>query len=189
VVIYPESEPGQYAIELDGEPTAFPSGRRVEVEAGSRDAVRVARWDGALPSRIVTAQVVDNGTRLPAECSLGVVHRRRPPKHNHWAVLSARPGHRSRLSGVAADVYGAPAGGTTLSLHSAASESPVIIKLDPGATRDLMAGADPLTLPGAETFEAGGDFYYAYLNLDHPGWIVFSSIETDQGVITLEHAF
>lgn len=192
VIVYPDSEPGDYRLDLPDGPRPFRSGERIEVPADDLTTLTVARADGPMPSRIVTAQGVEvrGGAGLPIECSLGVLHQGRPGKHSHWMLLSARPGHRSAIHGVAVEaIYGPAHGGGTLSLHSAATEEVVALPLDEAGVRALLAGGDPLAMPGAEAFRAGDDWCWAYLNLDYPGWMVFSAIETGSGAATLEHAF
>ncbi len=45
----------------------------------------------AIPSRIVTGFICKkNSNILPLECSLGIVHEKRPPKSFHWAVVSKK---------------------------------------------------------------------------------------------------
>ncbi|RZJ44488.1 MAG: hypothetical protein EON87_09815 [Brevundimonas sp.] len=192
VIVYPDSEPGDYRLELPDGVRPFRSGERIEVPAGGLETLVVSRADGPMPSRIVTAQGVEvrGGAGLPIECSLGVMHQGRPGKHSHWMMLSARPGHRSGLYGVAVEtLYGPVRGGGTLSLHGAGSAEPVTIPLDSQAVAALLDGGDPLSLPQAVAFDPGGDWCWAYLNLDYPGWLVFSAIETEAGAATLEHAF
>lgn len=192
VIVYPDSEPGDYRLELPAGHRPFRSGERIEVPADGLETLVVSRADGPMPSRIVTAQGVEvrGGKGLPIECSLGVMHQGRPGKHSHWMLLSARPGDRSAMYGVAVEaLYGPVRGGGTLSLHGTGSAEPVTLPLDADAVADLLKGGDPLSLPGAATFEPDADWCWAYLNLDYPGWLVFSAIETDAGAATLEHAF
>ncbi len=192
VIVYPDSEPGDYRIDLPGGARPFRSGERVEVPADDLDLVALSRADGPMPSRIVTAQGIEvrGGSGLPIECSLGVMHQGRPGKHSHWMLLSARPGERSFIHGVAMEpLYGPVHGGGTLSLYGATSADPVTITLDAEAVLALMRGADPLALPETQAFQPNADWCWAYMNLDYPGWMVFSAIETAAGAATLEHAF
>lgn len=192
VIVYPDSEPGDYRLDLPDGARPFRSGERIEVSADGLKTLTVSRADGPMPSRIVTAQGVEvrGGGGLPIECSLGVMHQGRPGKHSHWMLLSARPGHRSAIYGVALEaLYGPARGGGTLSLHGTGSAEAITVALDAEAVAGLLNGSDPLGLPGAEAFDAGGDWCWAYVNLDYPGWMVFSAIETEVGAATLEHAF
>ena len=50
----------------------------------------------SIPSRIVTGfRYQVNDTALAFECSMGIVHEKRPPKRFHWTVVSKK--FRSRL--------------------------------------------------------------------------------------------
>lgn len=192
VIVYPDSEPGDYRLDLPTGARPFRSGERIEVPVDDLDLMTVSREDGPMPSRIVTAQGVEvrEGSGLPIECSLGVMHQGRPGKHSHWMLLSARPGERSSIHGVAVEaLYGPVHGGGTLSLHGVTSADPVTIPLDPDQVAALMRGAAPLALPDAQVFQPNADWCWAYLNLDYPGWMVFSAVETASGAVTLEHAF
>ncbi|GAA0868224.1 hypothetical protein GCM10009116_04140 [Brevundimonas basaltis] len=192
VIVYPDSEPGDYQLELPAGVRPFRSGERVEAPVDGIETLRVSRTDGPMPSRIVTAQGVEvrGGASLPIECSLGVMHQGRPGKHSHWMVLSARAGDRSTVYGTAMEsLYGPARGGGTLSLHSPLSADAVSISLDAAAVASLLSGGDPLALAEGAGFQPGEDWFWAYLNLDYPGWMVFSAIETGSGAATLEHAF
>jgi hypothetical protein len=91
VVVYPRCTPGAYSIRSDGQEIETAGGIVLATDPSEGAALTVARDDGPMPSRLVTAI----RGRAPAqqvafECSLGVLHAERPPKRFHWAVVSAR---------------------------------------------------------------------------------------------------
>ena len=90
-VIYPDFSPGSYKVQSRDKNGALSNpvllGSTRTALAGS--ALEFYRVDGILPSRIVTAlervsNLVDN--TIPFECSLNVVHQKRPPKRFHWGL-------------------------------------------------------------------------------------------------------
>ena len=83
VIVYPKFSKGIYTInniQFTEGLTYTPSGPEISFK----------RDDGALPARIVTAvsTSLSNDLTLPFECSLGVVHEKRPPKRFHWFIVS-----------------------------------------------------------------------------------------------------
>jgi len=85
VIVYPKFSRGVYCVNGDSE---FSKGIVVKTKESE---LAFTRKDGDLPSRIVTAAIPkpsDNVT-LPFECSLGVVHEKRPPKRFHWFLVSS----------------------------------------------------------------------------------------------------
>jgi hypothetical protein len=95
VVVYPKFSKGRYKIKSDKSVSETDSGIFIDVKnieklefssSGSND----------IPSRIVTGFEYRNSEKaLPLECSVGIVHEKRPPKRFHWAVVSKK--FRSQL--------------------------------------------------------------------------------------------
>jgi hypothetical protein len=85
VVVYPKFSQGTYQV---NEGVEFSNGIILK-----DNYVKLAftRTDGELPARIVTAVsgTSNSNATLPYECSLGVLHEKRPPKRFHWFLISA----------------------------------------------------------------------------------------------------
>lgn len=83
-VVYPKFSRGVYSV--NGQ-EGFSNGLVIESE---QQTLAFQRDDGQLPARIVTAvsAKLDAEIAIPFECSLGVVHEKRPPKRFHWFVVS-----------------------------------------------------------------------------------------------------
>jgi hypothetical protein len=119
-VVYPDFSPGEYKVQaydqknVLGNPVRLSSTR--SAFAGS--TLEFCRVDGALPSRIVTA--VERVTSpkenvVPCECSLGILHSKRPPKRFHWGVCHTV--FPSKLLIVAyPEIYGEPENPCSLSI-------------------------------------------------------------------------
>ena len=91
IVVYPDMTPGEYAMRGDDFEMQFKTTQLVRKQYGSNKGVRLQfhRKDGMLPSRIVTGFRLKRGaSTIPAECSLGVAHHKRPAKHFSWMVAS-----------------------------------------------------------------------------------------------------
>ena len=85
VVVYPKFSVGTYKV---NEKLEFSNGT---VLKDTKDNLEFTRADGKLPARIVTAisNKFKSDTTLPYECSMGVLHEKRPPKRFHWFLISA----------------------------------------------------------------------------------------------------
>ncbi|MDB6002338.1 MAG: hypothetical protein JWP52_4037, partial [Rhizobacter sp.] len=91
LVVYPDSDPGDYRLTDDAGALSFQSPALVtRAYADAREKLaKFQRSDEVLPTRIVTAFRAQAGTgALPAECSLGVIHHKRPAKHFSWMLVS-----------------------------------------------------------------------------------------------------
>lgn len=119
-VVYPDYSPGSYTIQSICDKSNFGKpasliGARSKFEGS---AFKFRRQDGLLPSRIVTAiEGVTNPADLviPCECSLGVVHSKRPPKHFHWGVCHSCYPSRLLIE-TYTEIYGEPDELSTLSM-------------------------------------------------------------------------
>lgn len=93
IVVYPDTHNGIYKSEYDGELKEFSTGQihRLKFDDNCGKFVKFSRNDKILPTRIVTAlRLTPENCDIPAECSLGVVHHKRPKKHFHWMLVSQR---------------------------------------------------------------------------------------------------
>lgn len=194
-VVYPDSEPAEYELTGVAGAAQFKSGERVVVPVTNSDRITVRRINGGLPSRIVTGLVGRNpdASVLPFECSLGVLHPAWPGKRSTWGILSAKPGHKSRLYAMISEQSHGPVPSDAtaeLLLFSAATPEPVAINLSPAEVLTLMQGGDPLEMFESQVSKPfPEEYYYFYLKTSYPGYFPYSYIENATGSATLEHAF
>jgi hypothetical protein len=93
IVVYPDTSNGLYKSECEGISKEFSTGQihRLVFDDNKEKFVKFSRADGILPRRIVTAlRLNQENSVIPAECSLGVVHHKRPKKHFHWMLVSEK---------------------------------------------------------------------------------------------------
>jgi hypothetical protein len=190
VVVYPDSCPGNYTMSGDGFQVRFHTTQTVEQTFADNEGVRLEfrREDGLLPTRIITGlRLKPGGAVVPAECSTGVAHGRRPPKHFSWMVVS--PGFDSAVCWVAfSDIYGA-----------CPADAKMVFKLyAPGAreavTREMTYGQLPSggwlrlkeLFDGLESWSEA----YGYLSVwSSYGGLEFSSTLRKKDSICIEHSF
>ena len=90
VVVYPKFSKGRYKISSSKGINETDSGLFINVK--NIEKLEFASTDSnSIPSRIVTGfeYKIDDEV-LPLECSMGIVHEKRPPKRFHWAVVSKK---------------------------------------------------------------------------------------------------
>lgn len=91
VVIYPHCTRGTYSVDTTDGVSQTSGGLIVPFDPARGERLTVAREDGPMPARLVTALRGQADERaLPFECSIGVFHGERPPKRFHWGVVSGR---------------------------------------------------------------------------------------------------
>ncbi|MBI3554727.1 MAG: hypothetical protein HY074_00520 [Deltaproteobacteria bacterium] len=190
VRIYPESDPGSYWIVGEAKRFEYVTGRELTISGADAGALlRVSKSGGALPTRLVTALVLQKSDGvLPAECSLGVVHAKRPLKRLYWGPCS----ERSRLVLATYEaVYGdcPPHEKIELQLFSAQGQEPLKRTLT-GANLKALSDGMSLTdvFPGIREF-LGGEFGYYTLYCNYGGFFCFSLLENECGSVSLEHSF
>lgn len=193
-VVYPDYNPGSYYIQsiCDKRNLSRPvslSGAR-QIFEGS--AFKFWRQDGLLPTRIVTAiEGVSSPTDLgiPCECSLGVVHSKRPPKHFHWGVChSSFP---SRLLIVTySEIYGEPDELSTLSVkvlvNGKTFEKALIWKDINIKSRASILMSE--LFPTLMNPEDAQDFGYMTIHSSYGGFMMFTCIQKNNSW-ALEHTF
>lgn len=189
LVIYPRCATGTYRLGTGGN-VALTRGGSVHRLTGGKDCrADVEAVDRNLPSRLVAA--VSGKTSegaLPFECSLGIIHERRPPKHFHWAVVDAERTHRIYITGFA-DLYPCETAiELTLRLYGEKSLEPAERKLHFGAP-----DAVPAHFRLEHLFPNAGDVLkgnLGYLTLfsNWGGLMMFSSL-SKMDSMTVEHSF
>ena len=189
IVIYPDTDRGDYHAEIEGDALDFSTGEIVRIPFGDNASRTIAftREDGVLPTRIVTALRLHGpeGT-IPAECSLGVVHHSRPPKSSTWMVVSQ---HFNSCICWAdySEVYGGCPDDATwdCKLYPANRKEPYAAVLRYGD----VAAKPFLTLEDMfGPVDLGGQFGYLSLRSSYGGLVIFSTLQK-AGSITIEHSF
>jgi hypothetical protein len=195
VIIYPDSDPGEYQVSGKSWEKAFKTGsiETFSFEPSLRELMTFKKMNGALPSRIVTGMVIENPNGLlPAECSLGVIHNQYRPRHTRWGLCVASEKLNSAiLLSKHSLAYGEPPANSSIKiqLYSKQNQNPLektyrmeeIEKFDQGLSLDQI-------FPEAREF-LGNDFGYYVINSEFGGLLVDSFIKNKNGCLTFEHAF
>ena len=90
VIVYPKFSKGRYKIRSSKDINETESGLFINVK--NIEKLEFESADSkSIPSRIVTGfEYKINDDVLPLECSMGILHEKRPPKRFHWAVVSKK---------------------------------------------------------------------------------------------------
>jgi len=190
IVVYPDTCPGNYRYQHLGQWHALeksvPVRIAVEPEAGAD--LRFVSADGALPTRIVTGfRLASAPDILPAECSYGIFHHRRPKKHYSWMLTCLRL--PTRIYWVdAKSLYGGCPEDAEL-VFSLYTED----KLEPFVQRHVMAkmpqgGSILLNTLFPGVCSPKGNLAYLSVWCAYGGLVFFSSLEKNRS-ITIEHSF
>lgn len=192
VVVYPDSESGEYEYSYLGRQQNFKSGEQVVIPVTS-DVIEFKRHGGFLPTRLVTGIVTENENGyLPAETSMGVVHYLRPPKRLWWAICANDDYHSSRL--IIHDVpqvYEHQEFNIFVRLYSASSGEFIEYEISNAQNRseECSKGLNLSELfPGSKTF-LSGEFGYVTIYSEYGGLYCYTLIENTIGSHTLEHGF
>lgn len=188
VVVYPDCATGDYICDFAGR-RAFESQQTVSLPLDGAAPAQLSfeRTDGALPSRLVTAlRVHGEAGTIPAECSLGVAHAERPPKHSHWMPVSQVLETRIRWVDYAV-IYGGcpPDSNWSCELYVEGRKEPYRASF---AFREI-ADRDAVSLEDLfGEVDLGGSFGYLSLRTEYGGFLLFTSM-TKGGSFTIEHSF
>jgi hypothetical protein len=188
IVIYPDMSPGDYTMrgadfELRFRPTEIV---RKQYDRNSRACVQFYRDDGTLPSRIVTGfRLRRSAGTIPAECSYGVAHHKRPAKHFAWMVVSRE--FNSTVCWVDfPEIYGGcPADAKLVfKFYSAEKKEPVIRE---AAFSELPSTG---TIRLEEIFDVRWPDEFGYLTIwcSYGGLEFFSTLQKKDS-ISIEHSF
>jgi len=190
VVVYPKFTQGRYTWQQGDQQEHFETGTFINLAEANQDSLAFSRQDGELPARIVTAISGEKkNTSLPFECSLGIIHEKRPPKRFHWVTVSARLESMIYLTEYS-EIYGCPEDSLKLifRLYSDRDSEIQETVLEFDSVTD-MPSALPLTEIFSEAASKLGDgFGYVSLFCAWGGLFVLSSMQKEQA-FTLEHSF
>lgn len=187
VAIYPRFMPGQYEVSTEGQQRQFDKGMVLE-QPGRTIAFR--RLDGALPARIVTGIVGDSSHgALPFECSLGVLHDKRPPKRFHWALISRRLQSRIHITHYP-ELYdpGTDPIELVVSLYNADNRDIATRTLSFPNLSEVPDSLDPQQLFAEALSELENDLACVSVFSHYGGLFLFSSLQKGYSC-TLEHSF
>lgn len=194
LIVYPDSDPGAYHLKGGAVDQEFVTGQTVicPIQSGSQH-LEFVRKDGFLPARIVTALACSkNANLLPAECSLGVMHHKRPSKRLWWGICGKNTKLSSRIIAFAAEyIYG-----------KLSSKECFVVRLYSAFCHDFKEKSYPASslkefekglfiheiFPDAEEF-LKGEFGYFTFFCEYGGMSVYQSLEKVNGSMTLEHGF
>ena len=180
-IIYPKFSRGTYKV--NGQ-ESFSNG--VVIKA-SQQTLAFQRTDGQLPARIVTAvsAKLSADTTIPFECSLGVIHEKRPPKRFHWFVIS-----REMSTVIHLTAYE--------EIYSNNQPIELICRLYSDTTKDVMEKSFsfksidelPQEMSVDDLFNLSDIDSFGYVSIfsHYGGLLVYSSLRKANS-LTLEHSF
>lgn len=189
VVVYPDTFKGVYSSEYNGNIEKFSTGEihRILFDDIHGKNIKFSREDNLLPTRIVTAlRLNSQKSKIPAECSLGVIHHKRPKKNFHWMLVSSK--FNSQISWVDfEEVYG-----------GCPDNAEFVFKLyAPNEIQGIEKTLKKSELPVNNTIRLSAIFDksffvddYCYLTIwcSYGGLMIFSTLEKSDSV-TIEHSF
>lgn len=189
IVVYPDTDTGEYNLIANEEIRKFSTGtiQRLIYNTSNGQLVEFSRKDNILPTRIVTAlRLNSKKSKLPAECSMGVVHHTRPNKHFHWMIASLK--FNSEICWVDfQEVYG-----------GCPNDAELVFKLySPNSTDVFIRNLKKQDLPNEHLFNLNEifddlpsteDFLYLTCWSSYGGFMFFSTMNKNES-ITIEHSF
>lgn len=195
VIVYPHCAQGKYKLKKDGKfLREFNSGERIS-QPIQEGLLTFETQGGKLPSRIVTAMSAKTSKKnslLPYEVSLGIVHKNRPLKSTHWGVVATNSNYKSRIFVVPLEsVYGLnPDKSLTINIFLEQTKEIMSRNLSENELKIANQGLYVSDLFPKLKIKDYGDFgYYYFRSETYGGFMVYSSIESDQGSLTIEHSF
>jgi hypothetical protein len=189
IVVYPDTDQGEYISYVNMMERKFSTGEihRINFDAGVGQMIEFSRTDEVLPTRIVTALRLNSiKASIPAECSLGVIHHRRPKKHFHWLVASMK--FKSDISWVDfREVYGGcpDEADFVFKLYRVDSVEPIIKKF---IKRDLPTNNNLALSDVFDLTLLSDDYCYVTIWCSYGGLMFFSTMKKNSS-ITIEHSF
>ncbi len=190
VIIYPDMAEGNYSVQNGSEHITFSNDIRSEYSP--KESLQVFKTEsGRLPSRIVTAFSAGLPKKLPFECSLGVIHEKRPPKRMWWGLVGNENRLKSRLFLTIND-----------NIYGKVADQPIFIRLYSAKSNDYIEAKCSISqiianngyIYISDLFDSVSDFLaneFGYFTLysEYGGYFVYSSLENETGSITIEHGF
>ena len=188
VVVYPKFAKGRYKISSSKGINETESGLFIDVK--NIEKLEFTSTDSnSIPSRIVTGFEFKNYDEvLPLECSMGIVHEKRPPKRFHWAVVSRK--FKSQLFFNSFDeIYEVPDNiFIVFRLYSSASPEYSEKRMDIESLSNLPDGIFVEDLFGDDPKLDNQNFSYISVFSNFGGLFMYSSMMKEKSM-TIEHSF
>ena len=188
VIVYPKFSKGRYIISSPMGVIETDTGLFINVSKISALDFRVANTE-SIPSRIVTGFFVNLGPNvLPLECSLGIVHEKRPAKRFHWAVVSRRFQSQLHLNAYP-EFYEVPDNlFIVFRLYSPSTTAVAERRIELKRIDDAGDCINVFDLFESSGDLLGGDFCYVSMFSNFGGWFMYSSMKKGDSM-TIEHSF
>ena len=194
IIVYPDCYPGEYNVCTDDSTSIFRTGQAWAklIRSTKCETLKFSSQDGVLPTRIVTGlRVYGAGGMIPAECSLGVIHQKRPPKHFHWMIIGGiMPSSIAFVD--AHEIYGGCALDTVFcfKLYSPFSEEPLVEQKNRRDLPEEGLFSIETIFPNWRELGLAGAGTYGWLSIwcSYGGLMFFSILEKGNS-LTMEHSF
>lgn len=188
VVIYPKFLKGTYKIVSNEYQKDTNKGLFIQVD--KKKSLEFFPFDKkAIPSRIVTGFICKkNSNVLPLECSLGIVHEKRPPKSFHWAVVSKK--FKSQLFFNAyPEIYEVPKNILLVfRLYSPFKLDYIEKSINISKLEEIPDGVLISELFNNTEYLDNEDYCYVSMYSNYGGWFMYSSMIKKRSM-TIEHSF
>lgn len=187
VVVYPKFSKGQYKIGSDNVLYLTEIGMFVDVR--DIDYLEFSTDKNVLPSRIVTGFSASlDSEKLPMECSMGIVHEKRPPKRFHWTVVSKKFDTQLFFNSYP-EIYEIPENVfMVFRLYSSTIGEYIEKKIELVNLEDVCDGIRVIELFQDADEYFFDDFSYVSMFSNFGGWFMYSSMTKDKS-FSIEHSF
>ena len=188
VVVYPKFSKGRYKISSSKNIYETDCGLFINIK--NIEKLEFASTDSnSIPSRIVTGfeYKIDDEV-LPLECSMGIVHEKRPPKRFHWAVVSKK--FKSQLFFNSFDeIYDVPTDPfLVFRLYSSSSAEYSEKRVELESLSNLPDGIFVEDLFDNDPKLDNQHFSYVSMFSNYGGLLMYSSMLKEKSM-TIEHSF
>lgn len=186
-ILYPSFEPGQYKASTQDETIEVNKSYIHQPSKGN--AIEYTRIDGDLPSRLVTGitgKVKEEN--LPFECSLGIMHKKYPPKRFHWGTVSCLFNSKVWITTYEEIFPEIESYDFCFKLYSPRHDSPIENRLHFSNLSDIpdYFSLDELFINVRELLN--DEFGYLSLYSNYHGLVIYTSVEKKNS-FSIEHTF
>jgi hypothetical protein len=187
VVVYPKFSKGNYKISFNDILHSTQTGMFIDVR--DIEFLEFSSDQNVLPSRIVTGFSASlDSEMLPMECSMGIIHEKRPPKRFHWAVVSKKFDTQLFFNSFP-EIYDTPDNVFMIfRLYSSTIGEYVERKINLTNLEDACDGVRVVDLFGEPEGYFSDDFGYVSMFSNFGGWLMYSSM-TKEKSFSIEHSF